>query len=425
MREFAHRAGLDDALGPERPKFMHVTGTNGKGSVTAYLQSILHESGYRTGVFFSPYVYDPRERIQLGRELIPEAIFAGLTSMLIPVAEEFTDTDFGGISEFEFKAAMAFLFYKRLECEWVALEVGLGGRLDATNIVTPACSIVVSVALDHTNILGDTIEQIAHEKAGIIKPGVPVILGQMPPEALAVMEAEAERNHAPVWRYGVDITVAQDAADGSIVVRTPHGEHAGLKLGIRGAMQGHNMALAVAACDAAGATRTLGGLQRGVANASIPGRFEIRHCRNRTVVLDGAHNPDAARVLVDSLTTYRGFGRLPGSPGQIPTVYRTGKVWLIAGMVAGHDPSAFFALFEGVADHAVAVPIDFHRSLAKETVAEAMASFVPDTTTADNVADALRKVLDLAGEEDLILITGSFYLVGEAGNWLSEYEGCG
>lgn len=419
MREFAHRAGLDDYLGPEKPKFIHVAGTNGKGSVTAYLQSILHESGYRTGVFFSPYVYDPRERIQLGRELIPETIFAGLTAMLIPVAEEFTDTEFGGISEFEFKTAMAFLFYKRLECEWVALEVGLGGRLDATNIATPRCSVIVSIGLDHTNILGDTIEQIAHEKAGIIKPGVPVVVGDLPAPALAVVEAEAEKNGSTIWRYGREITVAQDAGDASIVVKTPHGEHAGLQLGIPGSMQGHNMALAVAACDLAGATRTLGGLTRGTARASIPGRFEIRRCQDRTFILDGAHNADAAHVLAQSLSTYLGFGRLPGSPGASEPMYRRGKVILVSGMVAGHEPGGFYEPLKDLVDQAIATPIDFHRTLDAAEVGEAIRRFVPDTRLAQSCDQALEEALERSEAGDVVLVTGSFYLVGQAGNWLS------
>jgi dihydrofolate synthase/folylpolyglutamate synthase len=319
---------------------------------------------------------------------------------------------------------MAFLFYKRLECEWVALEVGLGGRLDATNIVNPACSVIVSIGLDHTNILGETIEEIAHEKAGIIKPGVPVVLGQMPSAALAVIEAEADRNAAPMWRYGKEIKVAQDSRDGSIVVSTPHGDHAGLEMGIKGSMQGHNMALAIAACDAAGATRTLGGLQRGVAQASIPGRFEIRKCGNRTIVLDGAHNADAAGVLVDSLTTFLGFGRLPGVVTDISPAYRKGSVWMIAGMVAGHDPTAFFEAFAGLVDHAIAVPIDFHRTLPAEAVREALAPFVPDAASAPTVGEALERAMEQSGEADVILITGSFYLVGEAGNWLKKYRRC-
>lgn len=410
MGEFARRAGLDDALGrplpadTESPKFIHVAGTNGKGSTTAYLQSILHETGYRTGAFFSPYVYDPRERIQLGRELIPEGIFAGLTAMLIPVAEEFTETEFGGISEFEFKAAMAFLFFKRLKCEWVALEVGLGGRLDATNIVTPNCSIIVSVGLDHTNILGDTVELIAHEKAGIVKPGVPVVVGQMPDQARKTVQRQANECDSPIWMFEREIHLEWEERANSWTVTTPRGRHAGLRLGINGAMQAHNMALAVAACDAAGSTRTLGGLQRGTARASIPGRFEIRQVEGKTVIFDGAHNPDAAKVLVESLRNF-----------LIESEIRSRRVILVTGMVAGHDPAAFYRLFEGVAARAFAVPIDFHRSLDADEIKSALRPFVPDVHTAASGIDGYRQALSQAGPEDVVVVTGSFYLVGEIG----------
>jgi len=428
MREFARRAGLDDALGihpsdnpasqqssnpaiQQSPRFIHIGGTNGKGSTTAYLQSILHESGYRTGAFFSPYVYDPRERIQLGRELIPEGIFSGLTAMLKPIAEEFTETEFGGISEFEFKTAMAFLFYKRLQCEWVALEVGLGGRLDASNIVSPACSVIVSVGLDHTNILGDSVEQIAHEKAGIVKPFTPVIIGQMPDSARRVIEAEAEKRDSPVWLYGRNITVDDDS-DRSIVVTTPKGRHAGLRLGIKGAMQRHNMALAVAACDAAGATRTLGGLQKGTAKAAIPGRFEVLKVRGKTVILDGAHNADAAAVLVETLRAYLS-GRHATSIARSQGTRE--KILLVTGMVAGHDPITFYRWFHGVASVAFAVPISFHRSLEAEAVKAAMNSHIPEIHVSTTSREGLEAAIESAADEDVVLVTGSFYLVGELG----------
>ncbi|MFI5385673.1 MAG: bifunctional folylpolyglutamate synthase/dihydrofolate synthase [Fimbriimonadales bacterium] len=436
MREFAHRAGLDDSLGidgivsptlqhsntptPQHsPRFIHVAGTNGKGSTTAYLQSILHETGYRTGAFYSPYVYDPRERIQLGREYIPEGIFAGLTAMLQPVAEEFTETEFGGISEFEFKTAMAFLFFKRLKCEWVALEVGLGGRLDATSIVTPRCSIIVSVGLDHTNILGDTIDQIAHEKAGVIKPGVPVIIGQMPDAARAIMERQAAEYACETWLYGREITIGHALRDGTAVVTTPRGRHAGLGLGIKSAMQTHNMALAVAACDAAEATRTLGGLQRGTAKASIPGRFEIRRVRGKTVILDGAHNSDAAHVLVESLQRNLAAPITDSRSHPLNSSSPRPRILLVTGMVAGHDPSTFYGWFEGVADQAFVVPIDFHRTLQPEQIAAALRKFIPHTYVFDSAREGLRAALSEASEGDVILVTGSFYLVGEAGRSLN------
>ncbi|HEY0866603.1 MAG TPA: hypothetical protein VGE01_04465, partial [Fimbriimonas sp.] len=196
MQAFIDRAGLSqnvgrppgtDPAGKPGARFIHVAGTNGKGSVTAFLQSMLVEHGYRTGAFFSPYVVDPRERVQFGRSLISESDFASVVAHLKPIAESFSETEFGGITEFEFKTAVGVEYWRRKRCEWVALEVGLGGRLDATNVVHPACSAIVSIGYDHTQILGDTLEKIAFEKAGIVKPETPLVVGDVPEPARRVI----------------------------------------------------------------------------------------------------------------------------------------------------------------------------------------------------------------------------------------------
>lgn len=406
MRAFAHEAGLDDALGVEgSPQYIHIAGTNGKGSTTAYVQSLLHESGYRVGSFFSPYVYDPRERIQLGRELIPEKIFAGLTAMLKPIAEEFTETDFGGISEFEFKTAMAFLFYKRLRCEWVALEVGLGGRLDATNIVTPRCSIITSIGLDHVSILGNTLGEIAFEKAGIIKPGVPVICGQMPDEAEKVIQRVAEENGSQLWTFGREILLEEVSSE-SYRVTTPFAKHEPLTPGIRGAAQAHNMALAVASIDAVGAGRTLKGFTDGTSKASIPGRFELRRFGGKTILLDGAHNVDAALVLAASIDEEL-------SPF---------RARLLFGMVEGHDVQPFLEPLREFVHAAYAVPIDFHRSrMPEELVGPARALGIPVLEFESSKAGLNAALADL-GEAEFLLVTGSFYLVGEVGRTLDAMQ---
>jgi dihydrofolate synthase / folylpolyglutamate synthase len=401
--------GLEDALGaPGGPQYFHVAGTNGKGSVTAYLQSMLVESGYSTGSFFSPYVYDPRERIQIGRQYIPKKIFALLTQLIRPIGESLSDTRFGGVTEFEFKTGMAFAFWKEMACDWVALEVGLGGRLDATNIITPRCSVIVSVSLDHTSILGNTVAEIAREKAGIIKPGVPVVVGAVPDKALAEIEAIAKSNGSPVWLWNREIKVAADTLPNAYVVETPSGQHAGLRLGIPGAQQGHNMALAVAAMDAAGATRTLRGLTEGSRTASIPGRFERRTYRDRTVILDGAHNADAARVLLESLRMY--FWTRPAED-----VKAQPKVILLTGMVAGHDPVEFYSELAPVVTAAHIVPIDFHRAVPPEELASAIKDTLPNVRAHASREEGLEQAVSEAGPDDIVLVTGSFYLVGEIG----------
>jgi dihydrofolate synthase/folylpolyglutamate synthase len=400
MQAFVDKIGLQDALGaPTGPQFIHVAGTNGKGSVTTYLQSILIEAGYKTGSFFSPFVYDPRERVQFGKEYISKEDLAKLTEELIPIAESFSETEFGGITEFEFKAALGFLYWKRKQCEWVALEVGLGGRLDATNVVTPKASIIVSIGLDHTNILGHTLAEIAYEKAGVIKPGVPVIVGEMSADALEVIERVARDTNAPLWLSGRDVSV-----DASGDVRTPIRKHEYVVPGIRGFMQDQNMSLAIAALDAVGMNLADGAFTRGSRLAYAPGRFEYVKHNGKKLVLDGAHNPDAARVLVHSLQSFLHDGQ---------------KLILVSGMVAGHEPSVFYKEIGPLIKSAHVVPIDFHRALPASEVAAALRGLVPQVAVHDSVAQGIAAAEAEAGKDDLILVTGSFYLVGDVGRFLN------
>lgn len=402
MEEFLHRAGLDDALGrgPTSPRFIHVAGTNGKGSVTAFAQSLLVELGYRTGATYSPYVYDVLERIQFGRESVSPDEFALLVKTLWPIASDMEGTALGGPTEFEFKTAMGFLHWKRMRCEWVALEVGLGGRLDATNVVEPACSVVTTIDWDHAEILGDTLGKIAAEKAGIIKPGRPVVVGKMAEEPREViLEIAAERG-APAIVWGRDVFA--ETQEGRVRVVGPGYSHDGLQPGIAGVVQPHNLALAIAALHAAGAVRDASEevIRRGAAAASIPGRMESRRAAGRDWILDGAHNAQAARSVVQSLVQ----GRMP----------RT----MIAGMLSGHDARTFFREFtESVASVHLA-PIDFHRSRDPFELGCEIGDLFPRVEPHASVEEALDAAI--AEGVEPILVTGSFYLVGEVGRLLER-----
>lgn len=401
MEAFVGRAGLTDALGAEGgPQFIHVAGTNGKGSVTAYLQSLLVEGGFQTGAFFSPFVYDPRERVQFGREMISREDLAALTAELQPIAESFSDTEFGGITEFEFKTALGFLYWKRKRCEWVALEVGLGGRLDATNVVTPRASVIVSIGLDHTSILGHTLAEIAFEKAGVIKPGVPVVVGQMPDEALCVIEEVARKQAAEIWRFGREVRLGES---GEIV--TPKRRHAALTPGIHGSMQGHNLSLAIAALDAAGLELNDRAEERGALAAYAPGRHELIDHNGHRLLFDGAHNPDAAKVLVQGIQDVL-------EPGE--------KIVLVTGMVAGHEPEVFYREIAPLVRSAHVVPIDFHRALPVEAVGEALSGLIPAVTTHLSLCEGISAAERDAAKNELIVVTGSFYLVGEVGRTLKS-----
>ncbi len=392
MAEFAERADLNHPTS----KFIHVAGTNGKGSVTAYLQSIFIEAGFRVGAFFSPYVYDPRERVQFGRELISEADFARLVTQLRPIADSLSDSEFGGITEFEVKTAVGFAYWQEREAEWVALEVGLGGRFDSTNVIHPAASVITSIGLDHVAILGDTYAAIAFEKAGVIKSRVPIIVGAVPDEAMQVIASEASRQKALLWRLGEEIRLA---GSGTYDVLTPTRTVTNLTPGLVGVKQPENMALAVAAAIAAGIGVPDEVFQRGVIRAYAPGRFEVREVQGRLVILDGAHNGEAAAVLSQTLEE-----RYPGQ-----------KFALVTGMVAGHDAGRFYAPLVGKVEEVFITPIDFHRAVPPEVLAEALRPAFPRATVCESSSEAVAFALKT---ELPVLVTGSFYLVGEVGKSL-------
>lgn len=405
MHEFVRRLEI-----AHWPKFVHITGTNGKGSVTAFSQSLLQEQGWRTGAYFSPYVYSIRERIQFdpgqskgsGRKrgaLIDAQEFAALVERVWPIAASLEGTEFDGPTEFEFKTALGFQHWSDKNADFAALEVGLGGRLDATNVIVPECSIITSIGLDHTQILGSTHAEIAIEKAGIIKPGKPVVVGDVPEEAWHAIETIAKVNESRVLRYGRDF-VLSTGFDG-FRVSTPGASYERLTPGISGAAQPHNMAVAIAAVEAAGGIRNPNRVAHGVAKAYAPGRMEWAEYKGVNVLLDGAHNAEAVRVLVESLQN-----RPEGN----------GRIVLLSGMLEGHKAGDVYEQLAKFIDEAHFVPIDFHRARTPDDLmGEAGWLFekaVAHTTVADGLEECVRS------KPDTLLVTGSFYLVGEVGRML-------
>lgn len=394
-------AGLEDAIGPRDPSFIHVAGTNGKGSVTAFLQSILHAQGWRVGTFLSPYVYDLRERIQLGREPISEADFARICACLLEVASPLDASDVGGITEFELKTAMGFAYWKEQRCDWVALEVGLGGRLDATNVVASSCAVIVSIGLDHTEFLGTTHREIAREKAGILRPGVPAVVGLLPAEALEEVRRLASTIDAPVQVLGEDFFVAPED-DGRWSVSTKTRTYRGLVPGIVGAAQPANLAVAIAAAEAAGAILDAGKIPLGAKTAFIPGRFQILSYRGRTLILDGAHNGEAAEVLAQTLRDQRFETPMP----------------VVMGMLQGHDPVRFVGPLAQLISVAHICPIAFHRTREPSDLVWEIRGIVPSAVPHASCEEALEAALSDAQPGMPVLVTGSFYLVGEIGRFV-------
>lgn len=394
MQEFVRLAGLQHKIGEANgPQFIHVAGTNGKGSTTAFIQSILVEQGHSTGAMFSPYVYDVCERVQIDRELIARDDFARLATRLLEMGRQLEATDLGGPTEFEIKTMLGFAHWAELGVDWVGIEVGLGGRLDATNVVTPRTSVIVNISLDHTEILGETVEEIAVEKAGIIKPGIPVILGNMPEPARDAICKIADARSAKTWSLGKEIILDESG------IATPIRRHPPIHPRLRGSIQLQNAALAIAACDAAGAIDDPSRVADGVRKAWLPGRFEQVEYGGRRFILDGAHNPDAAKALLQTLKE---------ESIELPVPFITGRV-------DGHDCRSFYEVLQGSISSAFVARLEFHRSKDPRSIIQEAREFLPTSSTHESVASALESCLGATHPGTTIVVTGSMFVVGEIG----------
>ena len=391
-----HRLGSPQ----ERLRVVHVAGTKGKGSTTAMAAAVLSAAGYKTGHYLSPYVYDVRERIQIDGKMIPRTDFARWVSVIAPHAEALEQTEFGPTTEFELKTAVGLCWLAEQAVDYAVLEVGLGGRLDATNVVEkPLVSVITNIGLDHTELLGDTLGLIAGEKAGIVKLGVPCVTGvPVGGEAWNVIERICTERSAPL----IAVTPPEQTAEG-LTLTTPRRTLTGLKLGLRGAFQSLNAAAALAALDAvADADRpdiSDEAVRSGLETAWVPGRLE-QVLDSPTVVLDVAHNEISASALASALREQHGADAR--------------RLTLVVGLSRSHAPEPFLApLAKLSVVRLIATQPSFRPLPASEVAAAASAlGFSNVETVETSVADAVQSALSKAGPDDLICVTGSFYTVG-------------
>ena len=394
LHRFGIKPGLERitalcaALGnpQERLRYIHVAGTNGKGSTCAMLAEIAVAAGLKTGLYISPYVYDFRERMQVNGEMIPKDDLCRLTQKTRAAAESLPDA----VTEFEFVTALGFAWFAERSCDLVVLEVGMGGRWDATNVVaSPLCGVIMKIAMDHMDVLGDTLAKIAAEKCGIIKPSCPVVsaCGQ-DVEALDVIRATCESRNSPLAIAGEDeCEIMSSSLAGSECVL------AGLPVNVP--LIGRHMCKnALAAVKTA---RLLGfpdeAIQKGIALVKIPARMEVLSVEP-LALLDGGHNPDCARALAVAL------GEI--CPGQ--------RFCFVCGMMADKDVPEYLRVLRPIAERFIACAPDHPRVLPAEKLAElAREAGYENVTAAASPEEALR----LAKYSELpVLIAGSFYLAG-------------
>ncbi|AMQ21338.1 bifunctional folylpolyglutamate synthase/dihydrofolate synthase [Geobacillus sp. JS12] len=388
---------------PERRvRAVHIGGTNGKGSTVAYLRSILQAAGYSVGTFTSPYVEQFNERISINGEPISDQEIVELVQVIQPLADELEQTEFGGPTEFEvITAMMLYYFGKQNIQDIVLIEVGLGGRLDSTNIIYPLVSVITNVSYDHMNILGDTLGQIAAEKAGIIKSGVPLVTAVNEPEAWEVIAKTAAERKAKTYRLGVDFTVSdrQTTVEGErFSLVTPFAEYRDLRIQMPGAHQVENAAVAVMAAE----LLRLGysfliepeHIADGLATAAWPGRFE-QVSDSPLIILDGAHNEAGIRSLVETVRAH----------------YPDKRVHVLFAALTDKPLERMIQLLDELAHTITFTTFDFPRAAAAEQLADL--STHQQKATVLQWEKWIREQASRLTERDLLLITGSLYFISE------------
>jgi dihydrofolate synthase/folylpolyglutamate synthase len=374
--------------------YLHIAGTNGKGSVAAMLSAILTRAGCPVGLFTSPHLVDFRERFRLRDEDISGMRLLSLINQVRLVVDDAEPPTF-----FEFVTAMALLYFHQEQASPIILETGLGGRLDATNIVQPRVTVITNIGHDHHEHLGSGLLQIAWEKAGIIKPGAPLVTMARQKRVLELFRRRCRELGAPMFQGGVDFA-ARGGPAGRFRYRGLRRELPDLRLNLLGRHQYGNAALALAALEILeeqGFAVSDSAIREGLQKIRWPGRLE-QLPQDPRIILDGAHNPAAAGSLAQVLKRSRGNGRLI----------------LVLGVMADKDVDGILARLLPLAQMVIFTQPRYFRAAATDELQRRAAAYGLEALSAPVVAEAIQKAQSLAGDQDRIVITGSLFTVGEA-----------
>lgn len=404
MRELLKRLGNpQDSL-----KFVHISGTNGKGSVLAYLSTVFKEAGYRTGRYISPTLFSYREKIQVNEKFIGREDLSRLTEKIKAAAEEMQNCAAGDPTIFEIETALAFLYFIEQKCDIVILETGLGGALDATNVITtPVMEVIASISMDHMEFLGDTLGKIAYQKAGIIKPDTSVVSAMQQPEAMEVICNVCRERDCTF--QAVDPEQIKDISYGYEGQSFSYKNWENIKISLMGSYQIKN---AVLALEAINALRKLGydlkdrAVYQGMKKAIWKGRFTLIS-KDPVILMDGAHNPAAAEELVRSLKLY----------------YAGKKFYYIFGMFRDKDYAQVIRLTAPMAEHIITVQTPGNpRALPAAELKEAVAEVNPSVEAAESLHMAVNQVMERIDSDSVVVIFGSLSFLGEAEMAVNRYK---
>jgi len=385
-------------------KTIHIAGTKGKGSVAAMIAQGLSSSGYRTGLYISPHFHTLRERISIDGSLISEAEFTAAMAKVKPFIESMKqDTSFRQLTYFEALTALTFVYFQKKRVDFQVLEVGLGGRLDATNVVAnPVICIITSISLDHTQILGDSLEEIAREKAGIIKSGCWVVISPQPEEAASVITEICRDKKAKVVQVGKDVTwhkISGDLHHQSLAIEGRTSKYQ-VSIPLLGDFQLENAATAIAALEilaSASFAISAADITRGLARVKWPGRFQILQ-QHPTVLVDGAHNVASMKMLVNNIKAY----------------FAHKRIFLVFGTSCDKDIPGIINELVPLSPQVIVTQASHSRAAPLSTLAAEFSKRGIEPEIKGTVAQAISRALSLAGRRDIICVTGSLFVVAEA-----------
>ena len=388
---------------------IHIAGTKGKGSVAAMIAQVLSGSGYKTGLYTSPHLFNLRERISVDGTLISEADFAAAMADIKPFIESMKqDATFRQFTYFEALTALAFACFQKKRVDFQVLEVGLGGRLDATNVVAnPAVCIITSVSLDHTQILGNTIAEIAREKAGIIKSGCWVVISPQPEEAAAVITSICHEKEAKLVQVGKDVTwhrISGDLHQQSLVIKGRRTKYQ-VSIPLLGEFQSENAATAVAALEilaSEGFAISAADIAQGLAQVKWAGRFQILR-QHPTVLIDGAHNVASMKRLVNNVKAY----------------FPQKRLFLVFGTSCDKDIPGIVNELVSLSPQVIVTRASHSRAASVPTLAAEFTKRGIDPEVKETVTEAISRALCLATRTDVVCVTGSLFVVAEALDYFS------
>ena len=378
-------------------KFIHIAGTNGKGSTAAMLASILEEAGYTVGLYTSPFINRFNERMQVNHTCIGDEELAELTDYVRPYADSMADSP----TEFELITAIAMEFFKRKHCDIVVLEVGMGGALDSTNVIdTPEVAVIAAMGFDHTRELGSTMAEIASAKAGIIKPHGDVVIYGQNPEAEAVFERVAAEQHSTLSRPDYSQLIPGDfSLEGQSF---SYGTWKDLRIPLVGAYQLNNAAVVLTAVEVLrrkGWSVSDDAVREGLAHTRWPARFEVLH-RDPVFIVDGGHNPHGIKATAESLQ--RIF------PGQ--------KFVFVTGVMADKDVEHILGLIVPMARRFYTVTPPNPRAMQADVLAQRIQAMGADAIPCDSIPQAVASAMDFAGPDGVVCALGSLYMSGDVRN---------